>query len=506
MNTAELLEKQAESLPNKPAIVFKNKTISFKELDETINRFAHYFIKRKIKPGDKVLVFIRPSIELPATTFALFKVGAIPIFIDPGVGINNLLRAVGEASPTALIAPPFVYGVSVALRSAFKSVRVNLYASKLQKQSRDQSSQFKKHEATEDEMAAILFTSGATGRPKGVVYTHKIFIAQTRLLQELYSLTSDDVDCPYFSLFSFFTLAMGMTAFIPSIDPSRPARVNPHAVVTSIRESKATFTAGSPTIWAKVADYCLAHDIQLPSLRSLVMFGAPVEVSMHEKWQRILPNGTTYTPYGATESLPVSNISGVSILDNTAGLTLAGAGVCVGKPVPSVEVMIAEDNEILVCGDTTTKEYYNEPDVTQERKLVLDGRLWHRSRDVGSIDEEGRIWFWGRKAYVVDLGAERMYPVPCETVFNQHPRIKRTALVGPRIGSRIVPSLVIELEDSSTVMTEALLKELLEIRDAHEHTKPIEKFFLKKSFPVDVRHNIKIDNLALCAWVEEKGS
>jgi len=521
VNTAALLEKQAQLHPEKTAIVFQNESIRFGELEETINRFAHYFKKRGIVQGTKVLLFVKPSIELPAITFALFKVGAIPVFIDPGIGLRNLLKAIAEVSPAALISVPLMRGLSMGFRNAFKSINVRLDVTKLREQSKDQSPHFDMYNASADELAAILFTSGATGRAKGVVYSHRIFMAQTSLLQEMYSLTSDDVDCPYFALFSFFTLAMGLTLHVPDVDPSKPSKIDPSVVVANIRDNKGTFAAGSPAIWARVGDYCLLHGIQLPTLRCLVMFGAPVDVSMHEKWQKILPNGTTYTPYGATESLPISNISGEYILENTAGLTRAGAGVCVGKPAPLVEVRIFGGDEIIVSGDTTTREYYNETEATQQSKLILDDKLWHKVGDVGTIDDEGRIWFWGRKAHVVELegsdgtgspgssggsGGLKLYPVPCETVFNQHPKVKRTALVGPRLGGRVVPTLVVELKDGSTTLTEGLLAELKEIRDSHEHTKPIEKFILKKTFPVDVRHNIKIDNLALRAWVEEKTS
>ncbi|MCL2808187.1 MAG: fatty acid CoA ligase family protein [Coriobacteriia bacterium] len=504
MNTATLLVKQAEQLPNKTALIFKNEKISFKELDEMISRFAYYFRKQGIQQGSKVLLFIKPSVELPATTFALFKIGAIPVFIDPGMGRKNLLTAIAEVTPDALIGVPLIHHISKVFRSAFKTAEVRLDSTKLREASRTENTHYEVYDASEDEMAAILFTSGGTGKPKGVIYTHKIFMTQTRLLQEMYSLTSDDIDCPYFSLFSFFTIAMGMTSCIPDHDTSKPSEVDPSLVVDNIAKNNATFAAGSPAVWSKVGDYCVEKGIQLPTLKYLVMFGAAVDVSMHEKWQKILPNGTTYTPYGATESLPISNISGDYIMQNTARLTLEGAGVCVGKAVESVQVMISNEDEIMVCGDTTTREYYNEPLANAQSKLILDDRLWHKVGDVGSIDEEGHIWFWGRKVHIVELKDRKMYSVPCEIVFNQHPDIRRTALIGPIFEGRVVPCLVVELKNKSTKMTESLLEDLQRIRDAHEHTRPIERFFLHKSFPVDVRHNIKIDNIALKEWAEKK--
>ena len=503
MNIALLLKNQSEQLPDKAAVVCNDNKVTFMELEEEINRCANYLVKQGIEQGTKVLLFIPPSIELPVVTFALFKIGAIPIFIDPGMGLKSLRKAVSEVAPDAMIAVPLIRKLSRIFRNAFKSVRVKLDYTAIREASKDESCSFEEYDAPEDEMAAILFTSGGTGKPKGVVYTHKIFVQQTKLLQEMYSLTPDDVDCPCFSLFSFFTISMGLTSYVPRMDASHPAKTDPSGIVRNLQENNTTFAAGSPAIWIKVADYCLLHDIQLPALKHLVMFGAPVDIEMHEKWQKILPNGSTYTPYGATESLPISNISGEYILENTADLTLGGAGVCVGKAVPSVEVRIYNEDEIIVSGDTTTKEYYNEPDATLNSKLTIDGKLWHKVGDVGTIDEEGRIWFWGRTNHVIKLGNKKLYPVPCQTVFNQHEKIKRTALIGPSIDGEIVPSLAIELHDGKAELTDSLLEELIAIRDSYEFTKPIKHFFVKKSFPVDVRHNIKIDNIALCDWAEK---
>ncbi|MCL2819089.1 MAG: fatty acid CoA ligase family protein [Actinomycetia bacterium] len=506
MNTASLIEGQAQRLPDKPAIIFHGESITFKELDETINRFANYFTKKGIKPSDKVLLLIRPSIELPATVFALFKIGAIPVFIDPGMGARNLLGAIAKVAPDAMVTIPAVRMLSLAFRGSFESVNLKLDSTTLRKASKDESSRFEMRDAGPDETAAILFTSGATGKPKGVVYTHRIFMAQTRILQQMYGLSSDDVDCPCFPLFSFFTLAMGMTCAIPDVDPSHPSKVDPRPIVATIQNNEATFAAGSPTIWMNVADHCLAQGIELPTLKHLVMFGAPVDISMHEKWSHILPHGTTYTPYGATESLPISDISGSYILEHTAQSTSEGAGVCVGTAAPEIEIRIHNDDEFIVAGEVVTKEYYHEQQATAQSKLELDGTMWHKVGDVGTIDDKGRLWFWGRTSHVVDLEGRKMYPVPCEMVFNQLPSIKRTALVGPTIDERTVPSLVIQLEDGSTKMTEELLEQLNQKRDTYEHTRPIENFYLKKDFPVDVRHNIKIDRLALRRWVEQNAN
>lgn len=145
---------------------------------------------------------------------------------------------------------------------------------------------------------------------RNVVYTHKIYYEQTRLLQELFSLDENEIDFPCFPLFSLFTLCMGMTSCIPDMNPSQPAKADPKQLVQNIKDNKVTFMAGSPAIWEALGSYCIKNNITLPSVKYLVMFGAPVRNELHKRFSRILPNRTTYTPYGATESLPVANISG----------------------------------------------------------------------------------------------------------------------------------------------------------------------------------------------------
>ncbi|MCL2106469.1 MAG: fatty acid CoA ligase family protein [Oscillospiraceae bacterium] len=506
MNVATLLEDQAKALPGKAAIICNGKKTTFQQLDETVNRFANYFAKKGISSGDRVLVFILPSAELTATMFGLFKMGAVPVVIDPGMGVKNLLKAIEEVSPQAVIGISKAFVLSALFRKSFRTARIKLKSETLMEKSSGEPGAFTARDMGVDEPAAILFTSGGTGTPKGVVYTHKIFTAQTALLQKMFSLTPDDIGYACFFLFTFFSLGLGMSSYFPSVDMSKAARAKPETLVREITESGASFVSGSPAFWMRTAEYCLARGITLPRVKSLVMFGAPVQVATHEKWRAILPNGTTYSPYGATESLPVSNISGDYILKHTAKETDAGAGTCVGKTVDTVEAGIINSDEIVVSGDVVTREYYNNEKATRESKLFKDGKMWHIIGDVGRIDEEGRIWFYGRKAHVVDIPGARMYPIPCEAVFNRHPGIKRCALIGPSVGGSVIPSLVIERNDGGTKMTEAFLKELHEIRDKHEHTRPIEKFYLKKTFPVDIRHNIKIDRIALRAWAEGRSN
>lgn len=534
-NLSSHIDYWAKLNPDKKAVTFPRKNdysfYSFSELNSKIHGFAYYLKLNGVKPEDKVLLFVKPSLNFSALVFALFKMGAIPILIDPGMGKDNLLKSIAHVKPKVLIAEPVVFLLKHFYGNAFSSIKLSFSVGtkltadfSLAHSPFDQEQDYPAYQNQDDDMVAILFTSGGTGIPKGVVYTQKIFETQIEKLKEMFKLTTNDVDCPGFPLFSLFTIAMGMTSCIPDMNPSKPAKANPKKLVKNILDSEASFIAGSPAIWERVGVYCYQRQIQLPSVKYLVMFGAPVSVALHELFKDILPNGTTYTPYGATESLPVACISGKEVLASTAALTKLGKGTCVGLPVNGTTIMIYETSdipegqiqsrrkklvgevgEILVQGDIATKEYFEMPGETKLAKIKDGDQFWHRIGDVGYKDEKGQLWFCGRKTHRVessDYGV--LYPIPCEAIFNQHPEVKRSALIALKKNDKIVPAMVVERNDHLMTMYHLKMKkfkdELLSLAQAQDHTKMIEDIFLYDYFPVDVRHNIKIDRIKLKNW------
>jgi acyl-CoA synthetase (AMP-forming)/AMP-acid ligase II len=521
MNIANCLTKNAGLFPNRIAVEapkyrgkIKYDSLTFKELEELSNSYANGLSEIGLKKGDKALLFVKPCLDFSALTFALYKVGAVPVFIDPGMGKDNLLNSIKQIKPKALIGIPKVHIAKWLYKEFFKTIDIQVTTGSFKLGSMKNLRDIKKGkvftcvETSPEDMAAILFTSGGTGIPKGVSYTHKIFNAQLRLLEEMFTLTPDDIDMPGFPLFSLFTVGIGMKSVIPLMDAAKPSSVNPKYLVNQIHDKKVTFAAGSPAIWEKVADYCLEKNITLPSVKRLVMFGAPVSVELHRKFSKVLTGGTTYTPYGATESLPVSNISGKEILGHMGKLTEQGLGTCVGRVVPSVTVKIVEisDNvlkdikevapgivgEIIVSGDIVTKSYQDMPEQTMMAKIYDGDKIWHRIGDLGYFDEKGYLWFCGRKTHRVN----NLYPSQCEAIFNTHHDVKRTALIGPNNK----PAIVVQRQDGKIlkgIERERFERELKELGDKFSHTKQIESFYHRKDFPVDVRHNIKIDRLAL---------
>ena len=547
VNIAEALVERARERPNALALVrpiddpaaLKSATeLTFRQLDDESDRLARGLAKLGIARGTRTVLMVPPSFEFYRLTFALFKLGAVVVLIDPGMGIKNLGVCLAEAEPEAFIGVMKAHLARIVLGWGKKTIRhhftVGLRSfwdwspwggwSLNRVHSEGTQGDPVLTPTTADETAAILFTSGSTGVAKGVVYTHGVFAAQVEYLRTLYDIRPGEVDLPTFPLFGLFAPALGMTAVIPWMDFTRPGRVDPRAIRAPIEIYEITNLFGSPALLRRVgfAKGTKADDFK--TLRRVISAGAPVPANVLRRWKTLLPPGVqVHTPYGATEALPVSTIGSDEILGETAALTEQGKGVCVGRPVPGMEVRIiriddepiptwSDDlalsqgtiGEIVVRGPVVTRSYYNRPASTALHKIADGNMTWHRMGDVGYLDEKGRIWFCGRKAHRV--GAK--FTIPCEGVFNAHPAVLRTALVG-------VPEAVLCVEidptltrrqrpDRNALTLKAFVEELRALGSVYDHTRDITTFLVHPAFPVDIRHNAKIFREKLAVWAARR--
>lgn len=333
---------------------------------------------------------------------------------------------------------------------------------------------------------------------------------------------------PAFPLFALFNVALGVTSAIPPLDPTRPAACDPAAIVRFMRDQRVTSTFGSPAIWDKVTRYACEHKIRFPTLRRVLMAGAPVPLQIHERFRELLPpDADTHTPYGATEALPVSSISGRDVLAAHAERNDPIAGTCVGFPAYNIMLRIMpitdevvetwdermalrayEVGEIAVCGPTVTRAYVDRPHSTRLAKMRDENAIWHRMGDLGYLDDRGRLWFYGRKTQRVQLQDRCLYTEPCELVFNQHPAVYRSALVGVKWGDGTAAAIVIEPRarrfPRAKTDRDRLVAELRELGSRHEMTAEIRFFLFHRSFPVDIRHNAKIFREQLAVWAQRQ--
>lgn len=538
VSIADAMSDMARQYPDRAAVIFpsgiSDARLSFAQLDSLSDAFAAGFQQAGLRKGDRTLVFIPPGPDLIATVFGLMKTGVVPVLVDPGLPRSDMLACIRESEPAGFIGVPLAQAMRRLFPRSFRTVRISITAcrsafwpGRTLARMRTRASERVPVACSPDDVAAIAFTSGSTGVPKGVVYSHANFRAQVNVMQDDMGIGPGEVHLACVHIFALFNPALGVTTVVPQMDPSHPARVDPAALVAAIDAHGVSFSLGSPTIWRRVADYCAARHVRLESLKKVYMFGAPVMPELVERMKSCLADGEVYTPYGATEALPLTLISGDEILRETAKATNAGEGVCVGRAVGGADIRIieiqeksiaewndaveappGEVGEVTVRGAVVTREYLNRPEQTAAAKIRDGDRLWHRMGDLGYLDDRQRLWFCGRKSHRVETPQGLMLPIPCETFFNRHPRVARSALVGVGPPWKQQPVLVVQPETGSRPRSAedeaAFVRELLELAGEDDRARRISTVLFRDEFPMDVRHNAKIQREKLAAWAERK--
>lgn len=543
LNIASHLPAMAAVRGDQPAVIVPKQhagqsdrtSLTFAELEALSNRYANGLAGFGIARGMRTLVMVRPGIEFVGVIFALFKIGAVPVMIDPGMGVGRMLECIQQVDLHAFVGIRIAHIIRLLRPSPFRTVkhcvtvgrRWGWGGASLDELARTASDRFTPAATRADEPAAILFTSGSTGPAKGVVYEHGMFDAQVRTIRDVYGIEPGEVDLPAFPLFVLFSVAMGMTSVIPEMDPSRPARVDPAKIVRAILEHRVTNTFGSPAIWNRVAPYCVERGIRLSSIRRILVAGAPVPWRVIEQLRSVIGDGAdVHTPYGATEALPVSSISGAELADGLHARSRFGEGTCVGRPLAGNDVRIVrivdhpicawsaadelpvgEIGEIVVRGPSVTRAYFGLESATAAAKIADGDRVWHRMGDAGYFDADGRLWFCGRKSQRVETTQGTLFTECCEPVFNQHPAVARSALVGVGRRGEQEPVMVIEPRPGAFPRGRArkeFASELIALGERVESTKTIRRVLFHRSVPVDIRHNAKIHREALAEWATRR--
>ncbi len=539
VNIAAHLPRMAKAQPYAPAIFVPDGRdrrgrprythYTYRQLDEASDRIARGLRTVGVDRGTRVALMVRPSLELFSLTFGLFKAGAVPVLIDPGIGLANMKSCLEKARPEAFIGIPAAQLARLALRWARASIRTVItvgargpWLSLDDVENAGRGSGDALTPTRAGDVAAVLFTSGSTGAPKGAVYTHGNFAAQVEAIRRMYDIRPGEVDLPTFPLFALFDPALGMTTVIPDMDPTRPAKADPRKIARAIDDFGVTNRVGSPAGRNTLSRWGEARGVRRPPLRRVISAGAPVPARVLARMRTMLSeDAEVVTPYGATECLPVASIESREVLGETAAKTEGGAGVCVGRPGPEAEVSIiagtdapirawsgarvlprGEIGEIAVRGPMATRRYFEDEHHTALAKIADDEGegFRHRMGDVGYLDEEGRLWFCGRKSQRVMLGDRTLFTIPCEGVFNAHPDVFRSALVAANNDGRALAVICVELEPRALRRKDRVLRELRERAREHAHTRDIDTFLVHPGFPVDIRHNAKIRREDLSRW------
>ncbi|WP_432510984.1 alpha/beta fold hydrolase [Kineococcus sp. SYSU DK001] len=530
---AALEERSGDaSVAHTPAVVEMradgtSRAVSWELLGRRTRELAAGFVAHGVRPGQRVSLLVPPGADLTASLYALLRIGAVAVVADAGLGVRGLSRAVTGAGVDWVVGVPKALLAARALRWPGQRIAVADLPQVARAGAHRLAAGFAlPAEPAAEAQAAVLFTSGSTGPAKGVVYTHGQLSQLARAMGAVIRIGPGQPLVSAFAPFALFGPALGATCVVPAMDVTRPATLTAAALADAVAAAGATSAFLSPAAVVNVLATAGALDEAqrqaLGRVSTLLSAGAPVPTALLQRVRELMPLADPRTPYGATEVLPATDVGLSDILE--AG---AGEGICVGRPIEGVTVAVAPLDadgaagtdlvttpgvvgEVVVGGEHV-KDHYDQLWATQAASVdvrpsatllgaVRPGR-WHRTGDVGHLDERGRVWIEGRLAHVVVTADEVVTPVGVEQRAEQVPGIVRAALVG--IGPRAARQLVVVAEAARPVRRTTVADPALSQAVRGATGRNLAAVLLVPALPTDVRHNSKIDRARVSAWAEQ---
>jgi acyl-coenzyme A synthetase/AMP-(fatty) acid ligase/pimeloyl-ACP methyl ester carboxylesterase len=486
--------------------------MTFTDFAAQVRRAMAHLQARQVHAGDRVAMLIPPGVDLIATVYACWRLGAVTVIADRGLGLGGLGQAVRSARVRHVIGPTKALVAARVLRWA---PRANMIA--VDDLRRTAPTPRPRNDPHPDDLAAVLFTSGATGPAKGVRYTHRQLTAQRDALAATYQITGADSFVAAFAPFALYGPALGITTALPDMDVTAPATLTAGALAAACSKVSATMVFASPTALANVIATADGTDTTaFGAVRLVMSAGAPVPISVLRKMAELCPTAELHTPYGMTEVLPVADVDLVA--RERIG---TGRGVCVGGAVPGCEIAIVaveatrsekvepcavgETGEVIISAAWMSQGYdrlwNTERRARRSRPVGYPQMRWHRSGDVGHLDAEGNLWIEGRVAHLIHTVRGVVTPVPLEIAAETVPGVTRAAAVG--VGPRGVAQVVIVVETESGTQGAASSDLRDSVRLAVGEEIAVAAVWTVKQLPVDIRHNAKIDRTAVAAQMAQ---
>ena len=555
-NLADIVLRVAREDPQRIAVIDldgweghgtrRYKRHTYAELSADVESVAVGLREMGIAELTRVVCMSPPSYETCVMGVALTRVGALSIWIDPSVGYRNVAERLRRVQPEAFLGNALAHLGRITFGWGPRDLRKLVVtespllpggriisgfppfpgAHSIRSLRKHIPAEPKPPEVGPDDPCAVLYTTGSTGPAKPSLYLHRNFCQLFRNAHHSWGWDKGNeapVDMAVFPAFLFIPISAGGTMVVPPIDFARqgPAQVDSAALIQVINDCKVASFFAAPILIENLAREALARNLTMPSLKRVIGAGAPISGPVEKMLSAVMaPDGELAANYGATEAMPSTELGSREHLDGLWDLTEQGAGVCVGYALPGVELKIIDIvdgpidsieetselptgriGEILVRGKHVSPEYYLNPESTRKNKVPDPLGNWHRFGDVGYLDTQARLWVCGRVSQRVKALGGNVFPLQVEPLFDAHPKVRRSGLVGVPATVGELPVLCVEVEPGVGKNDLAGLRQELLARAAESSTADtIHAILFKDTLPVDPRHNSKIERPRLAKW------
>ena len=427
------VEDAARRTPNAVALVDPAQQVTYGRLDRRANQCAHLFRRQGVMRGDRVVIALDNGVEMVAAYLGALKAGAAAVPMAAGPRNDRLAHAVADCTPRAAVIDA---ATARQLRSAVSSVP-SVFV--VDPSVGDGMIPFSAVEGCPGDpvpvrpidldLAAIIYTSGSTGEPRGVMLTHRNFVANARSIISYLQLTAADrVMCvlPFNYVYGLSLLHTHLAVGGSVVIENRSAF--PNVVLAAMQAHQVTGFSGVPSTFALMLHRSNIADTPLPHLRYVTVAGGALAPTKIDEWLRRGPTTEFFVMYGATEA--GARLTYLPPADRSRKVG------SIGRAIPNVEIVVetalgkraapGEIGELVARGSNISCGYWNNP---QETALRFNAS-GYRTGDLGYADQDGYLFLVGRQHDMIKVGAHRVGPKEIEDVLHAHPAVYEAAVVG----------------------------------------------------------------------------
>lgn len=502
-----------------------HQSIKVAELDHLVAILAFEFKNQGINFGDRVILFLPMSLYMYASMFALQKMGAIPTFLDSWARRDQMGVSAKVASPVAMISAdraftylfevPEIAAIPIKIVAGEVTSNIN-YTARLEvllqgKNPAPITPVDKEH------TALITFTTGSSGTPKGADRGHRFLAAQHYALNRHLPYAPGDKDLPVFPIFSLNNLAAGVETIIPAIDVGLPAPTDALVLYVQMKSAGVTCTTLSPSLFNALADFCIEKNLNLDFLKRVVTGGAPISRRDVERMKSVAKNAEILVLYGSTEVEPMAHIEASEMLAEKPhpDSEMVEAGVNVGgidsglqykfiriekdavyvrdsSDWKKLEVPPGEVGELIVAGEHVCEKYFNNEEAFFRAKIRDDqGVVWHRTGDLGKLDEHKNLWIVGRVHNAINRQGQYFFPVRAEIILKKFPFVHRAAFLGVQDPTLIEKTYAVFSTTDKNINIEDAKKEIRRVMEKNQFI--VDEILHVEDIPMDPRHHSKVE-------------